>query len=68
MLQVRKYQDYALDEITRTIRGDVTRDGYSEGWEGDLVILDALKDMLHPEGIRYVDDMFGRWERVAAQD
>jgi len=68
VIDFRRYEDYGLDDATETIREDITRDGLSEGWSGELETLNALREALRPEGIVYVDDMLGRWQkRVGAE-
>lgn len=43
------------------IAHDVILDGFSEGWCGQPGQMEAARAILAPMGIRYVDDMRGRW-------
>ena len=45
-----------------TIAREVVLEGYSEGWMGGSHTVAEVKKILAPLGIRYVDDIRGRWE------
>lgn len=64
LVQIRKYAAYSFEEIVRMIRTEVMSVGYSEGWAGDFETVDALKEALRDDRIGYVDDLFGRWEKL----
>ena len=61
-LTPRRYADQGLEETLAAIRREVAEDGRSEGWSGDAETLAALREALAADGIRYVDDLRGRWE------
>jgi hypothetical protein len=45
-----------------TIASEVVLGGRSEGWAGSSEDLEKVEQALARFNIRYVDDMFGRWE------
>jgi hypothetical protein len=65
MFNIRSYEIYGVDGAACEIRNEISRRGCSEGWVGySLQTLEDVKAALRKEGIAYVDDMFGRWERT----
>lgn len=59
----RYYED--TRRAAADIAHDVVLDGYSEGWSGTAELLAEVQAILAPMGIRYLDDMRGRWEHRA---